>query len=135
VRYVGKTYDCRVRLTKDIDSRMGDLLKSLGVQDGGIGLLVGVIVFGLILLILYKGIRFIGRLLSGAEKMPNDPLYQMVRGADASGDERYYHLGKTAREKKGFWKWVAIIIISLVLFDVFIMHGEIFKNMMKTIGR
>ena len=114
---------------------MGDLLKSLGVQDGGIGLLVGVIVFGLILLILYKGIRFIGRLLSGAEKMPNDPLYQMVRGADASGDERYYHLGKTAREKKGFWKWVAIIIISLVLFDVFIMHGEIFKNMMKTIGR
>lgn len=54
-------------------------------------------------------------------------------GIDAQSDERYAGLGKTVRKKKGFWRWIAILIILLIIFDAFFMNGEIFINVLKNI--
>ena len=60
-------------------------------------------------------------------------------GIDAQSDERIADLSKTVHKKKGFWKWIAVLIILLIIFDAFFMNGEIFinvfKNILKSVGK
>ena len=54
-------------------------------------------------------------------------------GIDAQSEERVNELGKNIRKKRGFWKFVVILIIFLLIFDEFFMDGELVINIIKNL--
>ncbi len=54
-------------------------------------------------------------------------------GIDPQSDERIRELGKNVRKKRGFWKFIIILIILLLMFDQLFMNGEILSNIIKNL--
>lgn len=54
-------------------------------------------------------------------------------GIDANSDERIYDLGKNLKKKRGFWRFVIVLIIFLLIFDAFFMKGELIINFLKNL--
>lgn len=66
-------------------------------------------------------------------KNANKKQKQASYGIDANSDERFAELGRSAKKKTGFGKIIVLIIIGLILFDAFIMQGELFINILKNL--
>lgn len=93
------------------------------MRDGGIGIIVGVLVFGTVLYLIVKGIKFLGTLFRG--KPSNKDVIQAYINVKAS--EQPDGPGAGLKSKNGFW-WFFWLIVSIGLAYLLI-SGEILKSL------
>jgi hypothetical protein len=58
---------------------------------------------------------------------------KMDLGIDARSEERINDLGENLKKKNGFWKFAIILIVILLIFDAFILNGELIINFLKNL--
>jgi len=111
---------------------MSDILDSIGAQDGGMGLIVGILVFGFLLIVLIKGLFFLKRLFSG----PVSEQEAAQAYINAKAAEQPDGPGAGLKHKSG-WSWLFWFIVAcglafLLLSGAFLgdNSGELIRNIL-----
>jgi len=99
-------------------------LSQSSVVEANTGIIVGVIVFGILILLIVKGLGSISR---------NKNAYLKVGASlpdqsSASSDERWHEMGKSARKKSGFGKLMLILLIIVIVWLIFFSENSNFFN-------
>lgn len=79
------------------------------MNDSGIGIIVGIVVFSIVLYLIIKGIKFIGRLFSGRPISEKEVIQTYI---NAKASQHPDAPGVGLKNKKGFswWFWLIIAI-------------------------
>ena len=56
-------------------------------------------------------------------------------GIDPNDKDRFQDLGNTIKNKRGVFRWIAVLLVILVLLDLFLNNGELISNILKNFGK
>lgn len=89
-----------------------------------------------ILVVFALGRWFFGMARADGRRMTKREMVQhdIDRRAAGSDEEQYRAVGKSVRGC-GCLGFIALIVIGLLIFDAFVLQGEVFQRIMEALGR